>query len=139
MTFDISRLDTRALSDAGVAMPILHPRSGAPMLGSDGLPVTITLLGPNCATFKKVQRELQTRRTDAAARGIKLTDQDLDRERFDMLVAVTTGWTFDTFDGKPFPFTPDNLRAFWSDKRHEWVQFQAWAWCQQDGNYLPSS
>ena len=138
MNFDVSQLDTRTLSEAGVPMPIKHPRTNAPILGKDGKPVTITLLGPNSAKAKAVNRELQARRADFAARGVKMEPKDFERERFDLLVALTTGWTFDQLDGKPFPFSPDNLRAFWADQRWEWLQSEAWQWCQSDGNYLPS-
>lgn len=138
MNFDISMLDTRTRSEAGVPMPILNPRSGAPFLGEDLQPVTITLLGPNSNAFRAANRELQQRRADYASRNVKMGADDFERERFDMLVALTKGWSFDAMGGQPFPFSPDNVKVFWADKRWEWVQLQAWAWTQQDGNYLPN-
>lgn len=137
--FDVASLDTSVKSEAGVAMPILHPRTGAPMLRADGTPVTITLLGPNCATSKAISRQLQQRRTDFAARGVKYADDDFARERFDLLVAVTRGWTFDLIDAKPFPFSVENARVFWADKRWDWLQNQAFAFTREDGNFLPNS
>lgn len=136
--FDVAKLDTSVKSDAGVAMPILHPRTGVAMVRDDGTAVTITLLGPNCATSKAINRQLQERRTGFAAKGVKMADDDFMRERFDMLVAVTRGWTFDLIDAKPFPYNAENVRVFWADKRWEWLQDQAWGFCRGDGNYLPN-
>lgn len=137
--FDIAKLDTRSQSEAGVAMSIAHPRTGAPILDDAGKPVTITLQGPNSQAFKTMLRGLQLRRVEMAGRGVKMLEADFDRERFDTLVAVTVGWSFDELDGKSFPFSPENCRLFYSDSRWDWVISQAYGWCQQDGNYLPSS
>ena len=136
--FDISKFDTRTLSNTGVAMPIPNPRSGAPMLDDEGKPVTITLLGPNSDKSKALLRTLNLRRAEMQSKGIKLTDEDFDRERFDFLCGVTVGWSFDTAAGQPFPFNPENVRKFWADTAHEWVSTYAWSYAQQDGNYLPS-
>lgn len=136
--FDIAQLDTRLRSENGVAMPILHPRSGAPLLDDKGAPVTITLLGPNSPALKSVVRTLQLRRAEMANRGVKMIEADYDRERFDTLMGVTIGWSFDTVDGKPFLFSTENARSFWQDGRWDWVVAQAYSYCQADGNYLPS-
>lgn len=135
--FDVSQLDTRAASEAGVAMKILHPKTGLPIMDSLGASVTITLRGPNSEVSRNKQRELQLRRTDMARRNIELDDAYFSRERYEFLSAVTMGWTFDTMDGQPFPFTPANMEKFWADERWEWVQGQAFNYAQQGGNYLP--
>ena len=137
--FDVASLDTRTLSEAGVAMPILNPRNQQPMLDSAGNPVTVTLLGPNSEKSKAVFRGIQTRRADFAAKGVRMTEADFDRERFDALVALTIGWTFTAIAGQPFPFSAENARILWADKRWDWLQTSAFVFCQQDGNYLPSS
>ncbi len=137
--FDIANLDTRTRSEAGVQMPLINPRSGAPILDDAGAPVTISLLGPNSAKFKEVMRKLQLRRVDMGSRGVKMAEEDFERERFETLVAVTVGWSFDKLDAKDFAFSPENARIFWSDGRWDWVRSQAHAFCQQDGNFLPSS
>ncbi len=139
MNFDIAQLDTRTASDAGVAMPILNPRTAAPMLGADGKPVTITLLGSASSVFKTMQRASQLRRADMTARGVKMTDEEWEAERQQFLVALTKGWTFDSMAGQPFPYSPDNARTFYADKRWEWVTNAAWRFVNEDGNYLPSS
>lgn len=138
MNFDIAQLDTRTRSEAGQPMELLHPRSGAPILGADKKPVTITLLGPNSEKSRAVNREMAQRRADKASRGVKMEPEDFERERFDVLTALTVGWTFDMLDGKEFPFNDENCRAFWSDGRWAWVQTQAWGFCQGEGNFLPS-
>lgn len=135
--FDISKLDSRARSESGVAMPISNPTTGAPFLDDAGKPVTITLRGPNSEIFKAKNRELQQRRVDMAARGVKMGPEDFTRERFDLLTAMTLGWSFDTMAGEAFPFSAANCDKFWSDGRWEWLQHQAWNFVQNDGNYLP--
>ena len=135
--FDVSQLDTRANSEAGIAMKILHPKTGVPILDDKMQPVTVTLRVPNSEVSRNKQRELQLRRTDMARRNIDLDDAYFSRERFEFLTAVTMGWTFDTMDGQPFPFNPGNMDKFWADERWEWVQGQAFSFAQQGGNYLP--
>ncbi|MGI4796931.1 MAG: hypothetical protein ACRYG8_23345 [Janthinobacterium lividum] len=138
MNFDVTQFDTRTASEAGVAMPILHPRTGSPMLGADGNPVTITLLGPSSAVYKTMSRASQLRRADMSARGVKMTDEDFEADRETMLVALTKGWNFDTMGGQPFAFSQSNARSFYADKRWEWVTVAAWRFINEDGNYLPS-
>ena len=137
--FDIASFDTRTASEAGLAMPILNPKTGLPFVDPDGKAVSVTLLGPNSAKSKDAKREAQLRRADFATRNVRMTEEEFDAERHAFLTAVTIGWSFDTRDGKPFPFSPDNCSALWSDKRWDWVALQAWAFAHEDGNYLPLS
>jgi len=64
--FDLAKLDTRTLSEEGVAMPISHPRTGSPILDDAGKPVTVTLLGPNSEKQRVLVRAMQQRRAGHA-------------------------------------------------------------------------
>lgn len=136
--FDVTKFDSQTLSETGVPMEVKHPRTGSAILDDAGKPVTITLIGPNSDVSRAVFRSIQQRRAEFASKGVKMSDADFDRERFDALVKLTTGWTFDSMGAEPFPFSADNARKFWADKRWEWLSVQAFSFCQQDGNYLPS-
>ncbi len=137
MTFDIAAFDTRTKSEVGTDMTILRPGSPfAPFLDAEGKPLTITLKGRNSVAFKAAQREIQQRNADREARGIPRTDDDEKTDRFNLLCAVTVGWSFDTLDGQPFPFSPDNVKKLWADERWAWLQVQAINFHSSEGNFL---
>lgn len=135
--FDVKALDTRTASEAGVDMPVLHPRDRAPIIDTEtGANVTIRLRGRNSDTFRTQQRELNKRRAEFQSRGVIMTDDDFMRERVDMVCACTLGWTFSQMDGAEFPYTPDNVRRFWADRRWTWLLDNAWAFLTEEGNFL---
>jgi hypothetical protein len=129
MRFDLSSLDTRTRAIAGVDMPILHPRTGAPMMREDKAPVTIKLLGPQSDVSRAIRREISQRRIDMEGRGITYTDDDFMRDRQDILVACTVDWTIEDLDGQPFPFSPENARKLWADNRWLWLSTAAFNFC----------
>ena len=137
--FDVSSFDTRTASEAGVAMEILHPKTGLPMMDAAGAKITITLMGPSSAKSIELNRQMALRRAEMAGRGITMSDADFDAERTQFLSAMTVGWTFDQMDGQAFTFTPDNAARFWADKRWVWLADRAWRSAQADGNFLAAS
>jgi hypothetical protein len=136
MTFDLTQLDTRTKSAAGVPMTIINPKTGGPVLDSDGNPVTITLRGRNSQEHKNVFRVIQDRRLDRAARGVRLTEDEQRQEEAEFLTALTVDWTFTELDGQPFPPTAENFRKFWIDERFTWILEQATRFAANDGNFL---
>lgn len=134
--FDIAALEVQSRSESGMPMSIIHPRTKVPVLDEEKNPVTITLLGRNSATFRETQRRIRDRRADRASKAIKATDEDLERDELDLLVAVTIGWTFTVMDGQPFPCNPENARRFWADPRFVWIREQAMSFVLEDGNFL---
>lgn len=139
MAFDIAKFDTRTRSESGAAMQVRHPSTGAPFLDPDShQPLTITLLGRNSDTFRRVQREITQRDADRAAASVVKTDEDFERERFDILVACTVGWSFDQLEGQPFPHGPDTVRKLWGDNRWPWLRTQAMNFVLAEGNFLAS-
>jgi hypothetical protein len=137
VTFDIARFDTRTRAEAGAEMVILRPAPPyAPFLDDDKKPLSLSLKGRNSTAYKAIQRELQMRNADRSARDITRTDEDEQRDRFDVLVAVTAGWSFDQMDGQPFAFSPENVRKLWADNRWDWLQTQALNFVNAEGNFL---
>lgn len=136
MSFDIASMDTRSKSEAGVAMPILHPKTLAPILNSDNKPVTITLKGRDSTAFTNAQREMNQRRADMEGRGIPYDDDSFDRDRLMLICACTVDWNFDSMDGQSFPYSEDNARKLWSDGRWKWLLIRAFDFVTQVGNFL---
>jgi hypothetical protein len=136
MTFDLTKLDIREKSEAGVAMNILHPKDGSFIRNSEGQPVTITLKGRNSMAFKNINRVISDRNRERAARGATTNEEEARQNEIDFLCAVTVDWTFTDLDGQPFPPTADNIRKLWSDERFSWVLEQATRFAANDGNFL---
>jgi hypothetical protein len=79
---------------------------------------------------------VRERRATRAARGIKLTQDDLDAEEIGLLCAATRAWTFAKMDDQDFPCTPQNVRRLWSDRRFRWLRERAIQFVLADGNFL---
>lgn len=140
MAFDAARLDTLTMSQVGTPMPVVSPRTGIAYLRDDGSPVTITLLGRASDVYRTQQRQLQERRADRNVRGIIATPDELAAEDAQVLAACTVTWTMDELDGRPFPFSADNARLFWSDPRFIAQRDRGIRYIVDDGNFmLPSS
>lgn len=136
MTFDLTKLDTRAKSEAGVDMKIFHPSTLAPIMNDEGKPITITLKGRNSAAYKTAFRTVQERGRERQARGVRANEEEIRADEIEFLSAVTVGWTFTELDGQPFPFNQDNSRRLWSDERFTWILEQATRFAANDGNFL---
>jgi hypothetical protein len=119
-------------------MPVLHPSKRTPFLNDAGQPITITVHGRNSAAFQNLQVEFQRRGADRTARSITLTNEEAYQERAEIVAACTMGWTFDSMDGQPFPFSAENAERFWSDGRWRWLLDEAYLFIAQDGNFLAS-
>ena len=136
MTFDLTKLDIIAKSEAGTPMMVLHPKDGAPIRNDDQKPITITLKGRNSQAFKAANRVIQERNRERAARGVTSNDEEARQNEIEFLTAVTVTWDFSELDGQPFPPTPDNIRKLWSDARFSWIADQASRFAVNDGNFL---
>jgi hypothetical protein len=136
--FDISSLDTRTRSEAGVPMIVVHPKTRGPVARADGTTVFITLLGRCSDTYRDKQREIAERNAETAARGIRQSRDEREQDDVELLVSCTKSWTIDQMDGEGFPCTDANARRLWSDTRFLWLRDQAIAHIQTDGNFLPA-
>jgi hypothetical protein len=134
--FDISKLDTLSLSQEGVEMPVVNPRTKEPVRGSDGKVITITLLGKNSDVARAAMRRISDRASERAMRGIKSTPEDRERDDTEFLASVTRHWTFTEMDGQSFPCTAENATRLWSDPRLRHLREQALGFVLDDGNFL---
>ncbi len=134
--FDIATLDTLTLSEEGVPMPVAHPKTRKALIGSNGTPITVTLLGKNSDTARAAMRRQADRASERASRGIVSSPEDRERNDAEFLAACTKAWTFDQMDGAPFPCTSQNAEKLWSDQRFRWLREQALAFILEDGNFI---
>jgi hypothetical protein len=135
MTFDVSTLSTLDQSNQGSFLAFTDPKTGAPVRDADKKEVGVTLRGRLSTAAINLQRNLMTRRLEVGRRGQDTSLESIEEEGTDMLVACTVSWTFDVLDGKPFPFSPENARKFWSDDRFRRFREQANLFIGNEANF----
>ncbi len=119
MQFDLAKVDTKTLSEAGVDMPV-KTMDGEPLVARNGQPITVRLLGPDSNKYRALTRAQVRKRMAAMADGkVTLSEaefEETERELLDILVACTVGWSnvLDT-EGAEIPFAEDNVRKLYSN------------------------
>lgn len=103
---DLSRLNTRERSEEGAVLTIVDPKTHAPFLGHEDVPVTITLKGADCRAFK----EMQYRQSDKAFKGgrLKMSSAQLAESAIQTLAKMTIAWTGLSINGELLPCTEAN-------------------------------
>jgi hypothetical protein len=134
--FDISKLDTFSRAEEGVDMEVANPKTGRPVVGEDGKPVTIRMLGRHSVTARAAQRRIQERASSRSNQGVIASADDRERDEIEYLASCTLGWSFTTRDDQPFPYSPENAKILWGDPRMRTVREQAFGFVHNDGNYL---
>lgn len=82
-------IDTLAISERGVAVPILSLQSGLP-LELEGVAVTITVKGSDSVAFQEAQLEMERTRNKVLGAGGKFSQNEAMAE---LLAGVTLSWT----------------------------------------------
>jgi hypothetical protein len=135
--FDVEKLDTRTKSVRGVEMQLLDPRTGKAFTTNEGKPVTITFFGRNSDAFERIEREISERRVERGKRTVgQVSREEIDGDQIDFLCALTKTWFGFSSQGQEFLPTPENIRAFWSDPRWQWVRQRAETFVLADANFL---
>jgi hypothetical protein len=137
--FDLADLDTQKLSEAGAKMEVIHPKTGSPVYDDDGQPIYILLNGRNSKQYRAAMRVVQERRIDRRARNIKVTEDEARSDDFEVICACTRGWSLKILDGQPFPYSPENVRKLWNDRRFVWLFERASVFIVDDANFLAIS
>ena len=137
--FDVALLDTAARSEEGVDFIVRNPTTGAQISNKDGKAVTIKLMGSNSEKYRGVQRAIQANVARMAGRDIKQTEDERRSDMEKLMCAVTVGWSFTEMGGQPFPFTTENAKQLWADKRWTWLLQMAFVWVNSEGNFLALS
>jgi len=144
---DLANFNTKAASDEGATLTLLHPAENTVLLNDDvvlaedgktiltpATPMTITVVGIDSDRFKSASRRVQNARA-ARARGRRQqqpTAEELDADNIQILVECTLGWNL-TLGGK-LEFTPENARRVYRD--YEWIQEQVDFFIGERRNFL---
>lgn len=119
-------LESLAVSadDAGTLI-LLHPSTNMPIRDKNGGEAHLLLLGIDSAEGQKQRREATTRAL--MRRNKALTADELEAQAVEQLVALTKGWHLVAPSGDviDFPFTPQNARTLYSDRKFAWIREQA--------------
>ena len=95
----------------GAVIPI-QDKVGDYYLGPDGKPATITVVGSESKRYKDA-KHAQYRRMSKRVRSGRSepTPEELERDAVELAAAAVIGFDGWESDGKPLPFTPENVKA----------------------------
>lgn len=118
MDFALPGMDTKSLSEEGVAVTIKDIKTAKPLIGKDGKPVTITVMGPDSKAYRMQTRDAVRKRLRSAQTTDATTDDAFDAdeaEAVDMLARITKSWTgICNTEGNPIPCNTDAARALFA-------------------------
>lgn len=113
MDFDFPQMDTKTRSEKGVDMTV-RDLAGKPLLNAQGDKIILTLLGPDSAKYRAMQRdEVRDRLRRQSAGEPDLSPEEQEQGIIDFLVGCTIDWKGVTAGGKPVPFSPEAARQFY--------------------------
>lgn len=126
--------------DKSSRMTIIDPFKRQPIRDKDGNEAYIDLLSKDSRVAKKHEAAAVQRRLNMRGR-MKLTQQELEAERLDLIAALTTGWYLLDFDGNQMnvPFSEQSARELYADPGMAWLYEQADEHASDRGNYSKSS
>lgn len=150
----ISTLQFTRRAEAGAVLTVQDPANPEqPLLGADGAPATLTLLGTDSSVAKRFQQAraaLMQSRLYASAFSAKGKTADASPEvtpadvaeqeeaELDLLVALTTAWSgFEDDEGVPVLCTPDTVRALYEQCPP--IRAQAYAFVSDRARFFASS
>lgn len=113
---------------------------GAPMLNSDGSPMTISLLGEDSDVAVAYRNNTTNRRIQQAQRGAAtVTAEAIAAEDAAYYAKLTTGWSI-AFGGERAEFSQDAARKLYLDRKMSFIFDQVKEFAKTRRNFLrPSS
>lgn len=126
--------DLKAIkADDGAVLQIVHPETDEPIAG-----MTITLLGQDSVTYRKIQMAKQQTALNRLAKGKRAT-ADLDAEKLaaemiDDLAKLTVSWTGFELDGKLLKCDKTNAVTVYTD--WPWIREQAQEFVANRANFF---
>jgi hypothetical protein len=120
-------------ADDGAVCQVLHPETEEPIKG-----MTITLLGQDSASYRKMQLVKQQAVLNRIAKGKKATGE-LDAEKLsadmiDDLARLTVAWAGFELDGKPLKCDHANAVTVYTD--WPWIREQAQEFVANRANFF---
>lgn len=133
---DLNTLDTKTVSDEGVAYTLRHPVTGEELVQDDGSPIQITLAGIDSDRFRKQSRANTERRLRTGTRR-QITQEEMDVDGLDLLAACTMDWSGIVVDGQEPPCDMDHAKDLY--KRFPWIREQVDTFIGARANFIRSS
>lgn len=116
---DLSALSTKQLSEEGAVLELSNPKTGDPLVNSDGSPVTVTLTGVDGLKYREFQRKIQNRRMKQIGRtGKAKLDFDaveMEKEALELLANCTLGWSGIEWKGSALQFSVENAMMLYGE------------------------
>lgn len=140
--FALDALDTLTASEAGAAMTV-RDLDGRPMKDAQGVELSITLLGPDSSTYRRMMREQVVKRMNATADGTPKPDADTvqanaESDAIELMAACTMRWQgFNDRAGEPIPCTRQAAEALY--RRYPVIREQVDGFIFHRKNFLPVS
>lgn len=134
--FDLAEMDTYTGSNEGRDMELKTPK-GFPAKDENGNAIKFTFLG----RMSDVGRDIDTAQSKARLQRMQETGRsDIDPEEqerltVDLLVKLCRGWTFKNLDGGDFPFSEENARKLFSDRRFINIRRQCLTFVNDEANF----
>lgn len=125
MNLNQYKLTERAESGSNVV--IVDPYTSEPIKQDNGSAVVIRVLGKDSTAFRKKEHEIAARISNRHIRrkGKDITADDLDiadREKSELLAAVTVGWSGIDLGNGPVEFSQNAARELYNE--HNWIRDQ---------------
>ena len=123
---------TRA--DEGAVLELRHPATDEVIEG-----MTITLLGKDSATYRKIElRRTQAvlHRVNKGKKAAELDAEKLQDDTLDDLVALTKGWSGFEEGGKEITFSPAEAKKIYANPGLRFIREQAEAFINDRANFF---
>ena len=136
---------------AAMALPVekpgrlvlLHPSTHQPLVDANGEGAYLDLYSTDSEPAQRHARGVTKRRLAlqqaSQGRAVRLSAEEIEAERIEILVALTAGWRLVGLDGTHLdvPFSQADARSLYADML--WVRDQAEAFVGDRANFLPAS
>lgn len=126
--------------DQPARMVIIHPVTGQRLCAADGGEAYLDLHSLDSPQAERRRRDLLQRRLDAGDRR-RLSVEEAERERLDLLAALIAGWRLLDLDGRPLdlPFSPAAARDLLATPGMAWLCEQVDAFASDRANFWKAS
>lgn len=130
---DLSLLDSKKGANEGRELIIVNPATG---LETD---IMITLAGIDSDIYQAIDREAARKRFKLLSRRqeLKLTPEEIEEERLDMLAKCTLGWSGLQENGQDMPYSYANARRIYQN--YPVIRRQVDQFIGDQSNFLASS
>lgn len=126
--------------DRPARMDIYHPKTGQPLVTTEGAPCWVDLLSIDSEAAQKFERELNNRRLSLRVR-TAVKAEDMEAEQVERLAVVTAGWCLAGLDGAPVAVDCNraNAKELYGEPAMRWLREQVERFLGDRANFTPDS